>query len=421
MEKCPTNPVIIPYAQHNISKKSIKSDVLKILTKLKQAGYEAYMVGGCIRDLVLGQKPKDFDLATNASPQAIHALFKRRCRLIGRRFRLAHIYCGKDIVEVSTFRATADHGDTNQQTNQDGRIIRDNVYSNDIDDDVWRRDFTINALFYDISDCSIIDFVGGMADLKDGYLRLIGDPKQRYVEDPVRMLRAIRFATKLNLRIHPDSETALKDTVTLINDVPHARLINEILKLFISGKAEKALYALQQYHLFEHLFPQTHNLLNSSNGEQIQTFLVKAMQSTDLHYQSGMDNIPAFLFSVLLWHPTQQLAKNYHLTNHSKPESLQQATLEVLSKQRKTASIPRRSEHIISGIYALQFRLQNTAPNLHLLQHKRFKDAYDFLSIRVAAGEFYKKQLDEWQALIDEHPQLISKPKKHRQPWLPKS
>ena len=235
-------PTVIPRSQHIISRTQISDSALKVLYRLKNAKYKAYLVGGAVRDILLGRKPKDFDVVTDAKPEQIRELF-RNCRLIGRRFRLAHIQFGKEIIEVSTFRAPHHISDKSESHAKDGRIIRDNVYG-DIDDDVWRRDFTINALFYNIKDFSIVDYVGGIKDLEIGQLRLIGDPKTRYVEDPVRMLRAIRFSSKLGLSIYSTTESSIGVYSNLLENIPSARLFDETLKLFMSGKGAAILNTL---------------------------------------------------------------------------------------------------------------------------------------------------------------------------------
>ena len=237
-------PTVIPRSQHIISRIQISDSALKVLYRLKNAKYKAYLVGGAVRDILLGRKPKDFDVVTDAKPEQIRELF-RNCRLIGRRFRLAHIQFGKEIIEVSTFRAPHHISDKSEGHAKDGRIIRDNVYG-DIDDDVWRRDFTINALFYNIEDFSIVDYAGGIKDLETGQLRLIGDPKKRYVEDPVRMLRAIRFSSKLDLSIHSTTESSIGVYSNLLENIPSARLYEEILKLFMSGNGLETFISLRK-------------------------------------------------------------------------------------------------------------------------------------------------------------------------------
>ena len=245
-------PTIIPRDQHRVSRDFISENALKVLYRLKNAGYKAYLVGGGVRDILLGREPKDFDVVTDARPEQIRELF-RNCRLIGRRFRLAHVRFGEEIIEVSTFRAPHHISDQGEGHVEEGRIIRDNVYG-DIDDDVWRRDFTINALFYNIEDFSIVDYVGGVKDLEAGQVRVIGDPAQRYTEDPVRMLRAVRFATKLGLRIHPEAEAPMSQCAELLKDIPPARLFEEFLKLFMGGCALQTFESLRHYDWFQRIF-----------------------------------------------------------------------------------------------------------------------------------------------------------------------
>ncbi|MGH8245885.1 MAG: polynucleotide adenylyltransferase PcnB, partial [Gammaproteobacteria bacterium] len=270
-------PRIIPRDEHIISRDSISSNALKVLYRLKNAGYQSYLVGGSVRDLLLGREPKDFDVATDARPEQIRELF-RNCRLIGRRFRLAHIHFGPEIVEVSTFRAPH-HIEDGEGHVVGGRIVRDNVYGT-IDDDVWRRDFTANALFYNIEDFTVVDYVGGVDDIRAGVIRLIGDPVQRYTEDAVRLLRAVRFAAKLGFRIHPDSERPIPRLVHLLKDIPSARLFEEVLKLFLGGCAVQTFEQLRRYGLFEALFPQTEAVLAEEKDGFPQTLVVRALQNT---------------------------------------------------------------------------------------------------------------------------------------------
>ena len=293
-------PTVIPRSQHIISRMQISDSALKVLYRLKNAKYKAYLVGGAVRDILLGRKPKDFDVVTDAKPEQIRELF-RNCRLIGRRFRLAHIQFGKEIIEVSTFRAPHHISDKSEGHAKDGRIIRDNVYG-DIDDDVWRRDFTINALFYNIEDFSIIDYVGGIKDLETGQLRLIGDPKKRYVEDPVRMLRAIRFSSKLGLSIHSTTESSIGVYSNLLENIPSARLYEEILKLFMSGHALETFTSLRKYNLFKYLFPQMDQLLAQIEQDYSHQFIINALKNTsdeidDFKYSLNRDYI--FIISLL--------------------------------------------------------------------------------------------------------------------------
>lgn len=248
-----TAPRIIPRGEHGLSRSNISEAALKVLYRLHKAGYEAYLVGGGVRDMLLGREPKDFDISTNATPEEVKALF-RNCILIGRRFRLAHVRYGSEVIEVATFRAHHEAGEEGEGVMENGRILRDNVYGT-LEDDAWRRDFTVNALYYNIADFSVVDHTGGMDDIKAGRLRMIGDPQARYREDPVRMLRAVRFAGKLGFRIDEASEQAIMELGGLLEDVPAARLFDEALKMFMSGYAVETYELLRHYRLFGHLFP----------------------------------------------------------------------------------------------------------------------------------------------------------------------
>ncbi len=270
-------PTIIPRSEHGISRKDIDKSALDVLYGLKRAGYDAYLVGGCVRDLLLGLEPKDFDVVTNAEPDQIKAVFKRRCQLIGRRFRLAHVRFGRTVIEVATFRGQGDgenrqdffgrngkHSGTAREVDATGRLVRDNVYGT-IDEDVWRRDFTVNALYYNIRDFSIVDYTGGLDDIDAGELRLIGDPVTRYREDPVRMIRAIRFAAKLGFNIEKQTEKPITELAHLFADVSNARLFEEVLKLFHSGVAIQVFEKLRHFDLFTHLFPLTEQVLSQES------------------------------------------------------------------------------------------------------------------------------------------------------------
>ena len=241
-------PRVYARSEHSISRSQVSENALKVLYRLKKAGFEAYLVGGCVRDLLLGREPKDFDVVTDARPDQIKKVF-RNCRLVGRRFRLAHVQFGRDIIEVATFRGSVEENSEHRFLNEEGRLLRDNQYGN-IEEDVWRRDFTVNSLYYNIKDFSVIDYVGGMEDHLSGTLRLIGDPETRFREDPVRMLRAVRFAVKLGFNLHPDSEKPIAGLADLLNNIPPARLFDETLKLFLSGYALQTFEMLRHYDLF---------------------------------------------------------------------------------------------------------------------------------------------------------------------------
>lgn len=388
-------PTIIPREKHNISRDLISDNALKVLYRLKNAGYKAYLVGGGVRDILLGREPKDFDIVTDAKPEQIRELF-RNCRLIGRRFRLAHVRFGDEIIEVSTFRAPHHVSDEGEGHVEDGRIIRDNVYG-DIDDDVWRRDFTINALFYNIADFSIVDYVGGVKDLEAGQLRLIGDPAQRYVEDPVRMLRAVRFATKLGLRLHPDAENAIGQFAELLKDIPAARLFEEMLKLFMGGCALQTFESLRHYNLFKYLFPQTDHLLDTHEKDYPHTFIMQALNNTDQRLNEGSSVTPGFLLAALLWEPMRVIADEHIGHGLSEMEAVQLAGDTVISRQILATAMPRRFTQMARDIWSLQVRLKRTSRrSFRVLMHPKFRAAYDFLMLRAQAGESLAELVDFW-------------------------
>lgn len=391
-----TKPTIIPRDRHQISRARISDNALKVLYRLKNAGYRSYLVGGCVRDILLGREPKDFDVVTDARPEQIRELF-RNGRLIGRRFRLVHVRFGDEVIEVSTFRAphhvSGKHGEGHVEA---GRIVRDNVYG-DIDDDVWRRDFTINALFYNIDDFSIVDYVGGVNDLEAGQLKLIGDPAQRYVEDPVRMLRAIRFATKLGLRIHPETERPIGEYAPLLKEIPSARLFEETLKLFTGGCAVQTFQALRHYHLFTYLFPQTDYLLDSDGKDYPHTFIMQALKNTDQRLVEGHNVSPGFLIAALLWEPMRIIADEHIAHELAEMEAVQLAGDTVISKQVSHTSMPRRFTQTARDIWALQVRLKRIGKrSIRVLMHPKFRAAYDFLLLRAQAGEPLQKWVEYW-------------------------
>ncbi len=388
-------PTIIPRDQHTVSRASISENALKVLYRLKNAGYKAYLVGGGVRDILLGREPKDFDVVTDAKPEQIRELF-RNCRLIGRRFRLAHVRFGDELIEVSTFRAPHHVSDEGAGHIEDGRIIRDNVYGG-IDDDVWRRDFTINALFYNIEDFSIVDYVGGVKDLEAGQLRLIGDPAQRYIEDPVRMLRAVRFSSKLGLRIHPEAEQPIGEFAALLKDIPAARLFEEMLKLFMGGCALQTFESLRHYNLFKYLFPQTDKLLDTPERDYPHTFIMQALKNTDQRINEANSVAPGFLLAALLWEPMRVIADQHIANGLSEIEAVQLAGDTVISRQILSTAMPRRFTHMARDIWSLQVRLKRTKKRaLRVLMHPKFRAAFDFLLLRAQAGEPLTELVDYW-------------------------
>jgi len=388
-------------SEHNLSRSQMSENAIKVLYRLKKSGYEAYLVGGCVRDLLLGHEPKDFDVATNASPEQVKKVF-RNCRLIGRRFRLAHVHFGREIIEVATFRSS-DKGDENEQkVHEDGRLLRDNVFGT-IEDDVWRRDFTVNALYYNIRDFSVVDFAGGMDDHSAGVIRLIGDPETRYREDPVRMIRAVRFAVKLGFTIEPATEKAMFELSHLLTGIPAARLYDEILKLFLSGKGVQTFEMLRRYGLFSALFPQTDHCLNSEENDFPRMFVARALENSDQRIAESKSVTPYFLLSAFLWEPVQILAKKKMNNGEDESFAYQHAASEVLSKQIKSISIPKRITQSMREVWLLQQRFDRRigVRPYRLLGHPRFRAAYDFLLLRAETGGA-NKELAEWWTRFQE-------------------
>jgi len=366
-----------------------------VLYRLKDAGFQAHLVGGGVRDLLLGREPKDFDVATDATPEQVKEVF-RNCRLIGRRFRLAHVHFGREIIEVATFRAAQPEPDPDHQTDA-GMILRDNVYG-DIEDDALRRDFTVNALYYNIEDFSVIDYAGGVTDLDAGVLRLMGDPETRYREDPVRMLRAVRFAAKLGFIIERGTEQPIWELGELMADVPPARLFEEVLKLFMSGHGAASFEKLRHYDLFAQLFPDTDAALAEQEQEFPHTLVLQGLLNTDARVQDGKPVTPAFLFAVLLWEPVRLRALALQAQDLAPYPALQQAANEVLDRQLQHVALPRRFSTPMREIWALQSRFDATKGKrpARLLAHPRFRAAYDFLLLRAQAGEAEQSLADWW-------------------------
>lgn len=376
--------VILSRGEHGISRDNIDDNALKVLYRLHKAGYQACLVGGAVRDLLIGVTPKDFDVATDATPEEVNRLF-RNCRLIGRRFRLAHVHFGRQIIEVATYRAAHESSQSGHQ-DETGRIVRDNVFG-ELADDVWRRDFTANALYYDISDFSVIDFVGGFEDIQRKRLHLIGDVETRYREDPVRMLRALRFSAKLGFEIDEESRSPIYSLGYLLEDIPAARLYEEVLKLFHSGHAVRSFELMQEFDLLKYLFPQAAKSI--AQDESIRDMLNTAMSNTDDRIRKDMRVTPAFLFAALLWNPVNSRVKD--LVDGGMPYSvaIQKVATKVLSQQSGSVSIPRRFTTTMRDIWGLQTRFHYRAGKraLAVLEHPKFRAGYDFLCIRAKSGE----------------------------------
>lgn len=398
-------PIIVPRAEHTISRSNINHNALKVLYRLHESGYSAYLVGGCVRDILLGQKPKDFDVATDAHPEEIRKIFKN-CRLIGRRFRLAHVFYGREIIEVATFRTHHENGEEQHGKMRDGMIIRDNVYGT-IEDDAWRRDFRMNALYYNIADFSIVDYTGGMKDIHNKVLHMIGEPEQRYHEDPVRLLRTIRFLAKLDISISPETEEPLIRLSYLLGHVSSARLYQEVLKFFQEGASLKTVQLLQKYNLFTQLFPMTAECLKIPQAKQ---FIEEALANTDQRVKSDKSVSPAFLFAILLWHPFLKEVASYQGERLPLFVIHEKALQQVLKQQTQVLAITRLIQVTIREICSLQHRLsqrRGTQP-YRLLEHPRFRAAYDLLVIRAHSDESVQ-ELSEWWT------QFHTAPPEHRE------
>jgi poly(A) polymerase len=439
----PLPPVVVPRSEHSISRADISPNALKVLYRLKEAGYQGFLVGGAVRDLLLGLRPKDFDVATDALPEEVRRLF-RNCRLIGRRFRLAHVFFGNEIIEVATFRAAAapereDVEDLDAEGGSDasteggsdgaeprveepaefsppadsehrafdtrGRILRDNIYGT-IEEDVWRRDFAANGLYYNIEDFSIWDFVDGVNDVKAHRLTMIGDPETRYREDPVRMLRAVRFAAKLDFSIEPNTEAPIRRLAYMLDGVPPARLFDEVLKLFLSGFGAKAYELLQQYGLFEHLFPQSAAAFAMPPYAYAADMLKMGLENTDARVAADKPVTPTFLFAVLLWSAVLRELNERQAGPTPDIALLMQACDSVLRTQQSRVSIPRRFSIPMRELLMLQprFNRRSGVKSLSLLQHPRFRAAYDFLLLRAQAG-VADPELAKWWTDIQVLPQ----------------
>jgi poly(A) polymerase len=390
--------VRIPRAEHTLSRSKISQAALSVLYQLHKAGYQAFLVGGGVRDVLLGRSPKDFDVVTNALPEQVKSVFLRQCRLIGRRFVLAHVHLNRSIIEVSTFRAH--HAKGGDGVVENGRIVRDNVYSNHIDDDVWRRDFTVNALYYDIHDFSLIDYVNGLADLRTGTIRLIGEPLLRYQEDPVRMLRAVRFAAKLGFTIEPATAAPIPESGGLLAHIPPARLYEEVLKLFLSGHGVESFRQLRKYNLFKPLFPYTEVCF--TDDPTAMALIEQVLHNTDTRIAEDKPVMPAFLLATMLWPSLLRMLPDRQLKEGNQQELLIETAQHLLNQQLRHVFIPKRVTTLMLDIWLFQLRLTGRSRgkrSLRLIEHPGFRAGYDFLLLRANFEESLKKFADWWEQL----------------------
>jgi len=398
-------PLLISRSYHSLSRSNLSPNAVKVLYRLKNSGFEAFLVGGCIRDHLIGVAPKDFDVVTDATPEEVHRIFSNS-RLIGRRFRLVHVTFGREIIEVSTFRASNEiETDEDITHSAHGMILRDNIFGN-IEQDAERRDFTFNTLYYNIADFSIHDYCGGLKDIEQRKVRIIGDPKRRYKEDPVRMLRAIRFAAKLDFEIDSATAAPIKEMAHLLDHIPPARLFEEVLKLLGSGNGVKTYHLLRQYGLFRYLFPETNALLNggwTASETDPETFILQGLQNTDQRISEGKTTAPYFLYAVILWPKVLFRHEEFLAQGLPATPALHQAASLVLDNQVAATSIPRRLSTPIREIWDLQFRLPKRFGKRAFIleQHPRFRAAFDFILIREACGLKSGGLGTWWQAFQD--------------------
>jgi poly(A) polymerase len=401
---------VIARADHGVSRKDISPNALRVLYKLRDAGFEAYIVGGAVRDLLIGGHPKDFDVATNATPDQVRAQF-RNCRLIGRRFRLAHIMFGQEIIEVATFRASGDDDTAagDRQVHEEGHLIRDNVYGT-LEEDAFRRDFTANALYYTVEDFSVRDIVGGYADVQARVLRLIGDPVTRYREDPVRMLRAVRLAAKLDFSIHASAAEPIPELAGLLASSSSARLFDECLKIFLAGSAEKSFLLLERFGLLDILFPDTAIALQTNRTGTLRDMLLESLRQTDARVNADKSVAPGFLFACLLW---PAYCRELAILQNSGAElsvAQQRAADRVTLRQLERVAIPRRFSLPMHEIWQLQTRFnQRTRKRVfRLLAHPRFRAAFDFLALRATGIPELAEELHFWEQAQNMAPEQLA-------------
>ncbi|MFM1886457.1 MAG: hypothetical protein RL026_1614 [Pseudomonadota bacterium] len=436
-----STPRILSRDQHPVSRRLVSPNAVKVLYKLREAGHEAYLVGGCIRDIVLGITPKDFDVATSARPEEVRRLF-RNCRLIGRRFRLAHVVFGREIIEVATFRAASapsqgeetdadpdilpevgavaddeaeepvelaatgeDEEQQDRQLDEQGRILRDNTYGT-LEDDVWRRDFTCNALYYTVEDFSVRDYVGGYEDIQARRLALIGDPETRYREDPVRMLRAARFEAKLGFTLAPATEAPIAKLRPLLAEVPAARLFDESLKLFLTGHGARSFEVLCQRGLLGVLYPTVASYLDRHAGGPVEQLLKAGLANTDARVLAGKPVTPTFLFALLLYGPIAAEIEKSPPSQWHEPTVILDAVDRAVQAAQRVVTLPKRFTLGIRDMFASQPRLEQPRGRraLRTLELPRFRAAFDLLALRAAAGLAAPSAAQWWTRLQEVAP-----------------
>ncbi len=391
------SPQVIPAKQHKIKRKNVSPHALKTVQRLQQAGFQAYLVGGSVRDLLLDRKPKDYDVATDAKPGQVRALFKRS-RVIGRRFKLVHVYFKGETMEVATFRASADKEVQSRQHTEEGMIVRDNVFGS-LDEDAWRRDFTVNAFYYDPTADTVLDYVGGMQDLRSKTVAVIGDPQERFQEDPIRLLRAIRFAAKLDFELEEQLKEELLKSHDLLSQVPGSRLYDAFIQVFFAGYAEAMYRWMLDTGYFKIMFEQTYCLLSQQEYKDSATLIENAMRSTDKRYHQGKSLNPGFLLCVILWPPLQHALKQHKKKGQRLHRALHGAIEEVLvNHQASMLVLPMRMISMIRQIWLLQFALKQCRPSRvrGIINQRYFRAAFDLLEMRAAFEPALKKVVQWW-------------------------
>lgn len=379
------------FKSKRINHELISDSALDTLKILKKNNFEAFIVGGAIRDILMGYKPKDFDIATNATPEQVRSIFKKS-RIIGRRFKLVHVIYGREIIEVSTFRAKP-----RQKIQMSNGVLKDNEYGS-IKEDAERRDFTINALYYDVEDKNLIDFYGGLRDIQDNQLRLIGKPKLRYKEDPIRILRAIRFAAKLKMEIHSETLNEIRSSIDLLKSIPYSRLFDEVMKFFLTGHAQESMVLFKKYNLSNIYFPSLEN-----NNKIFNNFLLQALENTDLRIKNDQSVNPGFLLAVFLWHDVDELFKKYKKKFPHPSLALNKAIDDVFHEQARIFPIQKRFSIAMSEIWRLQPKFNSTSSKkiYRLLGHPRFRASYDFLLLRCQTLEISESIGLWWTKFIE--------------------
>ena len=399
----PAAPRLLGPDAHGLNPDKVSKGARQVVKSLADAGYCADLVGGCVRDLLLDKCPKDFDVVTDGSPEEVRQVFPR-ARIVGRRFRIVHVRVGREVIEVSTYRAgNEDEAEREDSAkNKFGRILRDNVFGTR-DQDVHRRDFTANALYYDINTNTVVDYVRGLDDVEAGRLRFIGDPLTRINEDPVRMLRAVRFKAKLGLSLDSGLEALCRAHARLVRHVPPARLFDEVLKLFHSGHGVKTFWLLREFGLFAQLFPEADRSYGEKDLDPGTGIVLKGLQNTDLRISQRKPVIAAFLFACLFWRPVRMKCDRHEAKRKNHPQILQRAAFEVLGRETERVMIPRRVSTVVIEIWDMQSRLEARRPRMveKLLEHRRFRAAYDFLLLRAESGEVDPRLTKWWTDIQD--------------------